>query len=150
MNQKESKKGQFEHFCRCSSKIKVSKPLLELFVVLEKLENLEDPQNTEKSVQTWDSSKSCKFVHPSVLITSEENLRREGSQEIQSKPACHILSHYVLDPNLDPHVTSLICAEEIDNDINAEENVDQIVDENGKIRVFVHESYLEGHNCGCV
>ena len=128
MDQKESEKCQLEHFRRCSSQVEISEPLLELLVVLEQLENLEDPQNAKQSVQTWDSSKSGKFVDPSVLVTCEENLSREGSQEIQSKPACQILSHYVLDPNLDPVVTSFIGAEEIDNDINAEEYVDKIVD----------------------
>jgi len=150
MDQKESKKGQLEHLSGCSSKVEVSEPLLELLVVLEELEYLEDPQNSEESVQTRDASKSCKFVHPSVLVTCEENLRRERSQEIQGKPACHIFFYDVLDSNLGPMVSSLICAEEIDDDINAEEYVDQVVDKNGEIRVFVHKRYLKGHNCGCV
>ncbi len=77
MDQEKTEKGKFEHFCSRCTQIEIAKPLLELFIVLEKLEYFEYSQYSKQSIQSRNPCQSRQFVHPSVCFVTKENLGRE-------------------------------------------------------------------------
>ena len=156
MDQEEAAYEKAKHFLLRGLYLYETEYLVESLVVLQTLEHLEDAHQPHESVEPRQPGEPDELVDASASAPLTEGrydgceyLSRYGRNEVQIEPPwgaeLTIVSRYGGQAG---HrlVVGLIGAEEVDDDVDAEENVDQAIERSHHQSVLVDECDLVGHD----
>ena len=128
---------------------------LHSLVVLKGFENFEEPSDTEKPVESWESNEAEQRVVVVALVGLTvkfvfDQVGGDACQEIDDHSRLRVVQHHFLLRSLQLFVIFEVRAEQVDQDVNEEQEVNQKIENKSKEALCVSKGNLIRHDSGSV